>query len=69
VNCQICKNKIKEEEIYYSYTVRRDDIEGFGVVHDGSFTICNSCRNENIHLFPTIDLVGVELKKGDCSNK
>jgi hypothetical protein len=63
MKCEICKNKIKKKEMSWTYTVQRENKE-FGVFTQSGYTICNYCKNENIHLFPTIDLVGVPLKKG-----
>jgi hypothetical protein len=59
--CDICENKIGKNDVYYCYTVKRE-VEELGIVHDGSFKICNSCKNANIEIFPTINLVGVKLK-------
>jgi len=63
--CDICK-KFKyfdNDEIPYQFSVKRKDSE-LGLVTDCGFTICNCCRNANIHLFPVINLVGVKLEIG-----
>jgi hypothetical protein len=59
-NCE--KFASYEDDMLWQFSVRRVD-KVVGLVTDTGFTLCNSCRNANIHLFPVIDLVGIELKK------